>query len=99
MARRARGEQSEGNTNGRRASVTKMGETVGSERAGQRESTSVGPVNGTVEVHAEGLDHFHQQVAECAFFLYERSGFQDGNALDHWLEAERQVKGLRGQAA
>jgi hypothetical protein len=86
MARRANGEQREAKTNGPRVSVAKVGRTVG-------------PTNGRSEAHAEDYDQLHQQIAELAFLLYERSGFQDGKALEHWLEAERQVKGLRGQAA
>lgn len=99
MARRASGEQREDNSNGRRASGAKAGRTVGSRRVNQREWPSVGPTNGRAEAHVEGHDCLHQQIAERAFFLYERSGFQDGNDLDHWLEAERQIHGTRGQAA
>jgi len=93
MARRVSSEQGESKSNGRRASGAKAGGTIGSRRAGQRESPSVGPTNGRAEAHTKGQDHLYQQVAERAFSLYERSGFQDGKDLDHWLEAERQVKG------
>ena len=34
----------------------------------------------------------HRRIAERAFLLYKESGFQHGKDLDHWLEAERQVK-------
>ena len=36
----------------------------------------------------------HQRIAERAFLLYQERGFRHGNDLDHWLEAERQVKTL-----
>lgn len=35
---------------------------------------------------------FHRHVAIRAFLLYEASGYRDGNDLEHWFEAERQVK-------
>jgi hypothetical protein len=72
---------------------------IGPRQAGQRESSSVGPTSGWSEAHVEGQDCLHQQIAELAYVLYERSGFQQGKDLEHWLEAERQVKGVRGQAA
>lgn len=99
MSRRASGEQKEAKANGRRAPVAKMEKLVGLRRANQPELFSVGPTNGRSEAHAEGKDHLHRRIAERAYMLYERSGFQDGKDLEHWLEAERQVKGVRGQAA
>lgn len=99
MARQASGEQREGNTNGRRASVTKKDGTIGSRRASQQEASPIGLANGRSAAHAEDRDQLHQQIAEHAFFLYEQSGFQEGNDLEHWLEAERQIKRVRGQAA
>jgi len=99
MARRANGEQKEVKINGRRTSITKVSGTVGSRRASQRESSSGAPINGRAEALAESQEQLHQQIAERAYSLYERSGFQEGNELDHWLEAERQIKGVRSQAA
>ena len=36
----------------------------------------------------------HHRIAKRAFLLYEESGFRHGNDLEHWLEAERQVRTL-----
>ncbi|MBH0208343.1 MAG: DUF2934 domain-containing protein [Nitrospira sp.] len=99
MSRRAGSEQKETKINGPRVSVAKVGKTVSSRRATQRELFSVGPASGRVGTQAEGQDHLHQQIAELAYVLYERSGFQDGNDLEHWLEAERKIKGVRDRAA
>lgn len=99
MARRVSGENRGATTNGRGASAAKPGGTLGSRRAGQREPSSAGPTNGRLEDPAEGQGNLYQRIAERAFFLYERSGFQHGKDLEHWLEAEQQVKGVRGQAA
>lgn len=93
MARRGGDENREAKTSGRRASVAKVGRMLGPRRSSERESASVGSVTGRSEAHAKGDGHLHQQIAERAFFMYERSGFQDGKELEHWLEAERQVKG------
>lgn len=38
--------------------------------------------------------NLHGHVAIRAFLLYEASGYRDGNDLEHWFEAERQVKEL-----
>jgi hypothetical protein len=99
MARRASGERKEVNSNGRRALVAKVGGTVGSRLARRRESSFGEPTNGRTEALAEDHEQLHQQIAERAYILYERSGFQDGNDLEHWLEAERQIREARGQAA
>ena len=99
MARRGRGEKRELRTIGPSASGANSGGMIGPRQAGQRESSSVGPTSCRSEAHAEGQDCLHQQIAELAYVLYERSGFQQGKDLEHWLEAERQVKGVRGQAA
>ncbi|MBH0202372.1 MAG: DUF2934 domain-containing protein [Nitrospira sp.] len=94
-----KGENREGNTNGPRGSGAKTDGTLGFRQSGQRESSSAGSTNGRSEDRAEGWEHLHQQIAELAYVLYERSGFQQGNDLEHWLEAERQVKSVRDQAA
>ena len=99
MARRVSGENRGATTNGRSVSAANPGGTLGSRRAGQRESSSAGSTNGGLEDPAEGPGNLQQRIAERAFFLYEQSGFQDGKDLEHWLEAERQVKGVRDQAA
>lgn len=98
MARQGNGEQREANTNGRRASVAKVGRTFDSRRVNQREASAVGHANGRSEASAEGHDQLYQQIAERAFCLYEQSGFQDGKDLEHWLEAERQIKGVHKAA-
>jgi Protein of unknown function (DUF2934) len=99
MARQASSEQREANGNGRRASVAKVGRTLGPRRVGERESAAAGPVNRRSEAHTEDHGHLHQEIAERAYLLYEQSGFQDGNDMEHWLEAERQIMGVRGHAA
>lgn len=42
---------------------------------------------------AQSGDGVHQEarIRERAYFLYEASGCQHGHALDHWLEAEREI--------
>ena len=32
------------------------------------------------------------QIQERAYRLFQSSGYRHGHALEHWLEAERQVK-------
>ena len=99
MARRMRGENRELKTIGPNGSGSKAGGLLGSRQAGQRETSSAGSTNGRSEDWAEGSELLHQRIAELAYVRYERSGFQDGKDLEHWLEAERQVKAVRGLAA
>ncbi len=33
------------------------------------------------------------EIQQRAYWLYEAGGHQDGHALEHWLEAERQITG------
>lgn len=98
MARRANGGNKKAKNNGHRI-VTKDGGTLSSSRIDQQELSPLGSTNGKSEAFAEGHDSLHQQIAERAYVLYERSGFQDGHDLEHWLEAERQIKRVRDQAA
>jgi hypothetical protein len=99
MERTVKGENRESKSNGRSAPAPKDGGTLGSRRIGRREPSSVRSTNSRLEDLTEGQGDLHQRIAERAFFLYERSGFQHGKDLEHWLEAEQQVKGVRGQAA
>jgi hypothetical protein len=99
MARRTRGENRGLKAIGPNGPGSKAGGSLGSHQAGQRESSSAGSTNGRPEDWAEGCESLHQRIAELAYILYERSGFQDGKDLEHWLEAERQVKAVRGLAA
>jgi hypothetical protein len=39
----------------------------------------------------QNVKPFHTRISERAYALYEQYGREDGHALDHWLEAERQV--------
>lgn len=99
MARRKNNQNRSAKSHGPGASVAKTDETLGSHRASQRELSSVGSTNGRSEAQAEDHDCLYQLIAERAYVLYERSGFQDGHDLEHWLEAERQIKRVRDQAA
>lgn len=99
MARRMRSENRELKTIRPNGSGSKAGGSLGSRQAGHRESSSDGSTNGKSGDWAEGCELLHQRIAELAYILYERSGFQDGKDLEHWLEAERQVKAVRGLAA
>ncbi|HMS82781.1 MAG TPA: DUF2934 domain-containing protein [Nitrospira sp.] len=46
------------------------------------------------EADVSSDDALHYRISERAYLLYEASGFKDGNHLQHWLEAERQIKTL-----
>lgn len=99
MARRMRGENRGLRAIGSSVSGSKAGGSLDSRQAGQHESSSSGSTNGRSEDWAKGCEPLHQRIAELAYVLYERSGFQDGKDVEHWLEAERQVKAVRGIAA
>ena len=63
-----------------------------------RQFSNRAPANSFVlsdSANGSGLESdLHRRIAERAFLLYEERGFRHGNDLDHWLEAERQVKTL-----
>ena len=72
--------QPEGSTNPRRSSDR------------EREVLSRGSLNdGAVDKHEKD---YRSRIAERAFMLYEESGFRHGHDVEHWLEAERQVRNL-----
>ncbi len=47
-------------------------------------------LNGNIE-----LDEFRELVAKNAYYRAEKRGFEDGYALDDWLEAEQEVSSQR----
>ena len=51
-------------------------------RSGQK------PGRNQLDGHAQDL---RARISERAYALYEERGCVDGHALEHWLEAERQV--------
>jgi DUF2934 family protein len=40
-----------------------------------------------------------RQIQQRAYALYEQRGSADGHELDDWLQAEREIKGQRANAA
>ncbi len=99
MARRMRGENKGLRAIGPSESGATAGGPLGSRQADRRKASSAGSTNGRSEDWAEGGELLHQRIAELAYILYERSRFQDGKDVEHWLEAERQVKAARVLAA
>ena len=52
------------------------------------------PSNGTrsgAPDRAERAPDLNRLIRERAYLLYQSSGCEHGHALEHWLEAERQV--------
>ena len=50
------------------------------------------PSQGRVSTQSEpSLSPDHETIRKRAYELYQQEGCIDGRALDHWLEAERQV--------
>jgi hypothetical protein len=45
---------------------------------------------------AESVDR-HTWIAQRAYQLFEAQGRQDGHALDHWLQAEREIQSTAPQ--
>lgn len=41
---------------------------------------------------ADVLWNSHELIAQRAYALYEAGGYEQGKEVEHWLEAERQVK-------
>jgi hypothetical protein len=37
----------------------------------------------------------HPQIARRAYYLWKEGGRRDGQAMNHWLQAEREVTALR----
>lgn len=52
----------------------------------------------SLRIHPDGKpafiaeDELRRRVAEAAYYLAERRGFEPGHDVDDWLEAEQQVK-------
>jgi hypothetical protein len=51
----------------------------------------------SVEQGAQGtldLDLRHRMISEAAYYLYTQRGYDEGYALDDWLQAEAEVEQL-----
>jgi hypothetical protein len=40
---------------------------------------------------SDGLLITHEKIAKRAYEIYEQGQYRDGQALTHWLEAEREI--------
>jgi hypothetical protein len=59
------------------------------------------PVSEKPPVHYQPVspcDDLHIRIAQRAYELHAERGYQEGHALDDWLEAEREILGLEGNA-
>jgi hypothetical protein len=54
------------------------------------ESRNNGKKSGTHQLDGHSQD-LRARISERAYALYEENGRVDGHALEHWVEAERQV--------
>ena len=43
-------------------------------------------------------DDLHVRITQRAYELHAERGYREGHALDDWLEAEREILGLEGNA-
>ena len=66
-------------------------ETASRERQEQGRSSSTNSRRD--ETPSEQDPHIIARIQQRAYWLYEASGFEEGRALEHWLEADRQVTG------
>jgi len=67
--------------------------TAGTSHAGPgREQT------GPAEQAARRAEALQDRIAQRAYELYEQRGRQEGQDLEDWLEAERELVGVSGQA-
>ncbi|HEU4686119.1 MAG TPA: DUF2934 domain-containing protein [Nitrospira sp.] len=58
-----------------------------------QEPTPQEPVSTARPANGEQRSDLTAKIQERAYALYQACGCQQGHELDHWLEAERQVKG------
>lgn len=80
--------------NGKRTTpVVLTRELTDEQRAIAEQSTSTQADGGTGT--ESGLSSDHETITKRAYELYQEDGFVDGRALDHWLEAEREVLSSR----
>ena len=87
----ARGKSGKGKAVFKRSKSEATSETASRERQEPGRSPSTDPRR---EETSSGQDpQIIARIRQRAYLLYEASGFEEGRALEHWLEAERQVTG------
>ena len=82
---------------GKAKAVFKRSKSEASSETGSREAQEPGRKSSTNPRRDEtssGQDpQIIARIQQRAYWLYEASGYEEGRALEHWLEAERQVTG------
>jgi hypothetical protein len=61
----------------------------------QHESSDFGQPSTQEAEFTSGDDERHHLIAETAYFIAEQRGFQNGDALEDWLQAEAKVAALQ----
>lgn len=71
-----------------------IGETAKREGPSLRASTNARQTMSNTEKESSYSEDtsMHRRIAERAFILYQESGYEHGNDLEHWFEAERDFK-------
>ena len=64
--------------------------------AGTSQINAAGEKTGQTTQAAKGAAPDHGHIAERAYELYMQRGQHEGQALENWLDAERQLSGTAG---
>lgn len=64
---------------------------VSSSKSGQRKSAKARPVS-QASLEAGEQEAFTNRVRERAYFKAQQRGFENGNDLQDWYEAEQEIK-------
>ena len=75
---------------------TDVNRTSAQRSAGTSQTNPAGEKTGQTTQAAKGAAPDHGHIAERAYELYMQRGRQEGQALEDWLDAERQLVGAAG---
>ena len=75
---------------------TNSARTSAQQAAGTSQTNAAGEKTGQTTHAAKGAAPDHGHIAERAYELYVQRGQQEGQALENWLDAERQLIGAAG---
>lgn len=57
------------------------------------------PISSVRKDQASGIPDLETSIRQRAFEIYEANGREDGHALNHWLQAESEMRGRQAESA
>ena len=82
---------------GNEGMAMRSNEARGMQRSGEGNGGGLHATGGNGEIRAEDQVFSSDEIAQRAYQIFEREGRTDGRDMDHWLQAEQELRREREQ--